>query len=192
MDWQLPEQALSRHNTNTVQDGVGRSDMTFPFIPGVSVSDISEAIQVAIGPIFLLVGTGSLLNVVTARLGRVVDRARALEALIENGEEAVLERRHLLELKALDRRMKFGNRAVLLCSLSAVLICLLVALVFVLDFFGAGAGLLIAILFMMVMASLATGLISFLWEVSIATRFLRVRNDFLVRERREDVLEAED
>ena len=156
--------------------------MSLPFLPNIPVSDISAAIQVAIGPIFLLVGTGSLLNVVTGRLGRVVDRARVLERLIEEGEEEVLERRHLMELKALDRRMKFGNRAVLFCSLSAVLICILVALVFVLDFIGNSAGLIIAILFMMVMAALATGLISFLLEVHIATRFLRVRNEVLARQ----------
>ena len=37
-------------------------------IPILSIEDISAAIQVAIAPIFLLVGTGSLLNVVTALL----------------------------------------------------------------------------------------------------------------------------
>lgn len=156
--------------------------MSLPFLPNIPVSDISAAIQVAIGPIFLLVGTGSLLNVVTGRLGRVVDRARVLERLIEEGEEEVLERRHLMELKALDRRMKYGNRAVLLCSLSAVLICILVALVFVLDFIGAAAGIIIAVLFMMVMAALAAGLISFLLEVHTATRFLRVRHEVLARQ----------
>ncbi|WP_293611953.1 DUF2721 domain-containing protein [Ponticaulis sp.] len=148
-------------------------------IPILSIEDISAAIQVAIAPIFLLVGTGSLLNVVTARLGRVIDRARKLEELIEGGESADKERRHLQELKVLDRRMRLGNRAVLFCSLSAVLICILVGLVFVLGFFGETAGILIAVLFVIVMAALATGLISFLMEVSIATNLLRVRHEFL-------------
>ena len=58
-----------------------------------SVDDMATSIQFAIAPIFLLVGTGSFLNVVTTRLGRVVDRARALEKLVEDGEEAVLEAR---------------------------------------------------------------------------------------------------
>ena len=51
-----------------------------------SVTDIGGSIQFAIAPIFLLVGTGSVLNVVTTRLGRVIDRARILETLIEQGE----------------------------------------------------------------------------------------------------------
>ena len=95
-----------------------------------------------------------------------------------------------MELKALDRRMKYGNRAVLLCSLSAVLICILVALVFVLDFIGAAAGIIIAILFMMVMAALAAGLISFLLEVHTATRFLRVRHEVLARQHKSASSEA--
>ena len=70
--------------------------MSLPFLPNIPVSDISAAIQVAIGPIFLLVGTGSLLNVVTGRLGRVVDRARVLERLIEEGEEEVLHKEPLV------------------------------------------------------------------------------------------------
>ncbi|MAP94512.1 MAG: hypothetical protein CMK07_06125 [Ponticaulis sp.] len=144
-----------------------------------SVSDIAAAIQVAIAPIFLLVGTGSLLNVVTARLGRVVDRVRALEGLIEKGEDEVLERRHIGELLVLDKRLKYGNRAVYFCSASAVLICILVALVFVAGFFGPAAGIFVAILFFIVVLSLIIGLVSFLMEVRIATNHLRVRHEFL-------------
>ena len=69
------------------------------FLPfNLSVQDMGMSIQFAIAPIFLLVGTGSLLNVVTAPLGRVVDRARTLEKLVEEGEEETLETRHLAEL----------------------------------------------------------------------------------------------
>ncbi len=149
--------------------------------PLLSVSDIGTSIQFAIGPIFLLVGTGSLLNVVTVRLGRVIDRARILENLIEQGEAAVLEERHLGELKVLDKRMRFGNRAVFFCALSAVLICLLVALLFLLDLASIPAGFVIAVLFVGVVCSLSIGLISFLREVSLATRALRVRTEILTR-----------
>lgn len=154
------------------------------FLPfSLSVQDIGMSIQFAIAPIFLLVGTGSLLNVVTTRLGRVVDRARALEKLVEDGEEEVLETRHMGELRLLDRRMRYGNRAVFFCSLSAVLICLLVAVLFILDLASLPAGFSIAVLFIGVVSCLSLGLISFLQEVFLATRALRVRTEVLTRRR---------
>lgn len=149
-----------------------------------SLSDIATTIQVAIAPIFLLVATGSILNVVTTRLGRVIDRARALEAAIESGEDAVRENRHVGELQVLDQRMKLGNRAVLFCCLSAVLICILVAMLFLAELFRVPAGVVVAGLFVAVVTSLMVGLVTFLREVSIATNALRVRNEILTRKRR--------
>ena len=39
---------------------------------------IAQTIQLSVTPVFLLVGTGSLLNVIAGRLARVVDRSRNL------------------------------------------------------------------------------------------------------------------
>ena len=39
---------------------------------------IAETIQLSVTPVFLLVATGSLLNVFTGRLARVIDRSRVL------------------------------------------------------------------------------------------------------------------
>lgn len=152
-------------------------------ILSLSVAGMGSSIQFAIAPIFLLVGTGSLLNVVTTRLGRVVDRARVLETLIEDGESERLERRHIAELKVLDKRLKYGNRAVLFCSLSAVLICILVAVLFILVLLAIPAGALVAVLFIAVVTSLSVGLVSFLQEVTLSLRALRVRTEILTRER---------
>ena len=44
---------------------------------------IAETIQLSLAPAFLLVATGSILNVVTGRLARVVDRARDLLLALE-------------------------------------------------------------------------------------------------------------
>lgn len=46
----------------------------------VDPSDIAHTIQIAIPPVFMLAGIGSPLGVVVHRLGRVVDRARVIEA----------------------------------------------------------------------------------------------------------------
>ncbi len=41
--------------------------------------DIAHLIQVALTPIFLISAIGVTLNVLTSRLARIVDRARAME-----------------------------------------------------------------------------------------------------------------
>ena len=53
-------------------------------IPG----DIAHVIQIAIAPVFLLAGIGAFLNVMTNRLGRVVDRWRSLEAELSGCDDA--------------------------------------------------------------------------------------------------------
>ena len=44
-------------------------------------TDIAHVIQAAIAPVFLLSGVAAMLGVLTNRLTRIVDRARALELL---------------------------------------------------------------------------------------------------------------
>ena len=51
-------------------------------MPTTSTDDVSlivHAIQLAIAPVFLLTGLGSMLSVMATRLSRVIDRARHLE-----------------------------------------------------------------------------------------------------------------
>jgi len=46
---------------------------------GIEVVDVAHAIQLAVAPVFLLSGVGVVLSVLTARLARIVDRARNAE-----------------------------------------------------------------------------------------------------------------
>ncbi|MEP0495803.1 MAG: DUF2721 domain-containing protein, partial [Paraglaciecola sp.] len=41
-----------------------------------NVPDIAEIIQLAVAPVFMLTGIAGFLNVMSGRLGRIVDRAR--------------------------------------------------------------------------------------------------------------------
>jgi drug/metabolite transporter (DMT)-like permease len=58
---------------------------------GVRLEDIAHIIQVALTPVFLLTGIGSLLNVINIRLGRVADRADMLNDAMSRtaGAEAI-------------------------------------------------------------------------------------------------------
>lgn len=140
---------------------------------------IAQAVQLSVAPIFLLAGIGAFLNVMTARLGRVVDRARSLEGMMEAGEDEEHYRRHSDELRALGTRISAANRAIYSATISAVLVCLVVALLFIEQLTRFGMRGAVALLFIATMATLTTGLLFFLREISVASRSLKVRRDLL-------------
>ncbi|GAB4119527.1 MAG: hypothetical protein Tsb008_11020 [Rhodothalassiaceae bacterium] len=147
-----------------------------------NVSGISHIIELAIAPAFLLVGIGHILVVLTNRLGRITDRARALEIEYEGAERDAEERAMTLkELMVLDRRMTLSHWSISLCTASALFVCLVVMLLFLsdaLDFEFAGS---LVGLFIVTMSTLIGGLVLFFIEVSIATRHIGVRRDLLRR-----------
>ncbi|MEX6632631.1 DUF2721 domain-containing protein [Hyphococcus lacteus] len=139
------------------------------------VLDVSHIIQLAVAPVFLLAGIGALLNVVTHRLARVIDRARVLEAQLADQPDPNNLSRIKEELGALDKRMLYAQRAIWLFSTAALLICVVVATLFIGEFIAANIEALIAIMFITTMLAMIVGLILFLMEISVATRTLRVR-----------------
>ena len=98
----------------------------------MDINIISEAIKLATAPVFLLTGVGGILNVLGNRLGRVIDRARLVQNLIEEAMDkrsasspARLER-YYQELITLERRKSIINIATAFLVLSAVLIAMTV------------------------------------------------------------------
>ena len=149
---------------------------------GAPVSAIAHLISLAIAPVFLLAGIGSILNVLAGRLARSVDRWRRLEDRYAGLEgEALEEARH--ELHILDRRMTVINLAIGCCTSSALFICLVVAILFVADLADFPFGRPIAWLFILAMLLLVLGLILFLYEVRLAMRSLRRHRDIMPHRR---------
>ena len=146
------------------------------------ISDIAQTIQLSVAPVFLLAGIGALLNVVTSRLGRAVDRARVLEERLTPPAAPTEAPRIRDELMVLDRRMLLSHRSIALCSLSALLVCILVAALFIADLADLAGGSAVAILFIAAMAALIGGLGFFLAEVTLATRMLRVRAELFMKD----------
>jgi len=139
---------------------------------------VARIIQLAVAPVFLLAGIGSILNVLTARLARVIDRARGLEALLPGLDDGERDRT-LVELKVLDRRMASAHWAIGFSTASALLVCLVVVLLFLADLTHRSYARSIAALFILAMASITVGLSLFLYEINVATRTLRVRRELL-------------
>jgi hypothetical protein len=144
----------------------------------IPVHAIGQLIQLAIAPVFLLAGIGSILNVVAQRLARVVDRARTLEAEF-SGYDEQQRGRAAAELCLLDLRMKIANYAISACTASALFTCLVVAILFVADLTDIAFGQSIAFLFIATMLLLISGLMLFLYEIRLAMRSLRVRRELL-------------
>ena len=145
----------------------------------IATADIAHIIQLAVAPVFLIAGIGALLNVLTSRLGRVVDRARGLEAELAVAGDEERRSRILAELKGIDRRMVRINAAVTLSTLAALLVCLVIMFLFAGELLSADLSRIIAGLFVATMGALIGGLCFFLGEISIATRMLRVRTELL-------------
>ena len=56
-----------------------RADPMFESSPDLSVNTVAEIVRLALAPVFLLSGIGAFLNVLAARLSRIVDRSRDIE-----------------------------------------------------------------------------------------------------------------
>ena len=147
----------------------------------VAVDTISQSIQLAVAPVFLLTGIGSMLNVLTTRLGRVIDRARQIEAAI-SGYPSERRRIALADLAILDRRMAVAHWAIALCTCSALLVCIVVAVLFIGEVVLMRGTALVPSLFIAAMALLILGLMLFLYEIQIALGSVRVRAAGLVDE----------
>ncbi len=128
---------------------------------------IGHVIQLAVAPTFMLTAIGAMLGVMTNRLARIIDRSRVLEVQnpIDPGAREVLD----AELLALGRRGKYVNRAITLCTLTALLISSVIAVLFLGAFVDFNASIPVAVLFVAGMLSLIIALIFFLKEIMIAT-----------------------
>lgn len=133
------------------------------------MSDVTRAIQLALAPVFLLTGIAGLLNVMTNRLSRIVDRGRTLtenrEVIALVGPDSVA-----LQLRTLERRRHFTSIAITACAIAALLLCLVVATLFFEAMLDARLHGLIAVLFTGSTLTLVVGLAYFLREVHLATR----------------------
>ncbi len=144
----------------------------------LSVSTVAEIVRVALAPVFLLSGISAFVNVLAARLSRIVDRSRQIEPKLLASRGADHDR-WVDELKVLDRRMSLINWATGLSVTSAVLTCLVVVLLFAANLIHTHSGTEIAWLFMASMLTIGAGFAVFLIETTVAARAVRIRSELL-------------
>lgn len=137
-------------------------------------ADIAHLIQIALTPIFLISAIGVILNVLTNRLARIVDRARTMEKELCRPDYRPDGRDLHGALGILKRRAAYINWAITCITLSALFIALVVVMLFVNAFVRWELSAFIACMFILSMMALATALLSFLIEVRVATNTLRI------------------
>jgi hypothetical protein len=139
---------------------------------------IAQTIQLAVAPVFLLVAAGGLLNVITGRLARVVDRSRDLmqQYADTKGKE---HDRLVVELRGLDQRIDVINNSILLCVASGIVVCVLVSMLFIQELLHRPLGYAVSAAFVVAMLLLLAALVLFLVEVRLAIRNIHVPLELL-------------
>jgi hypothetical protein len=138
----------------------------------IQISDIAHIIQLAIAPVFLLTGVATKLTVLTNRLARIIDRTRVLEdRLYVTPNEDYVE-----ELELLYRRSHLINYAITSSTACGLLVCLVIAMLFLGDTTDLPLDRYIAGCFVFAMLALINSFVSLLREILIASRHMRVRH----------------
>lgn len=140
------------------------------------ITQLSSAIQVAIAPVFLLSALGTILSVLTTRLGRVVDRARVLAARASDAETMSTggSLPPVTEIAVLRRRRALVNYAITAAVIAALLVCLVIALAFLSFMLHQDFSQLMAWLFVLAMAAFIATLLFFLREIVLTVASMRI------------------
>jgi hypothetical protein len=137
------------------------------------ITDVAHVIQLAVAPVFLLTGVGAILSVLVNRLGRVVDRFRVLEQNLPAVKEISLASVQI-EMANLTQRARMIHWAIGLCTGCALLVCMVIATLFIGSIAAVEMPAVIAILFILAMLALVAGLVFFLREIALAKGSIHV------------------
>jgi hypothetical protein len=135
---------------------------------------VATLIQQALGPVFLISGVGITLSMLTARLARIVDRARTLEDRREATTDATRIADIDQDLRYIVKRVRYINGAIILSTVSAFFTAVVVTLLFASAFSPLNVGAIIAVLFVGSLLCLSLSFLMFLIEVRVATRSIRI------------------
>lgn len=130
----------------------------------VSIDAITNNIQLALAPVFLLTAVATLINAISGRLARTVDRMRSIQQAIYEGKvkDAATLKHMEIEAKEAKTRGRLCTAAIFFDVLSGVFISLTVLELF---FFQAGAVRSLQTTY--VIWTFVLGLISFMTSLSI-------------------------
>jgi len=135
--------------------------------------DVAHTIQLALAPVFLLTGIAGMLNVMAGRLGRIVDRGRFLTE-VPSSKAIFPPEKVAFELRSLEHRRRLASAAITACTLSALLVCIVIGMLFVESLLELPLKWIEGVLFICSTIALVVGLALFLREVNIASQTVRI------------------
>jgi len=139
----------------------------------VNISDLLTVLQTSLAPCVLISGVGLLVLSMTNRLGRPLDRIRALTGEIskaEGDQKKVL----LEEIDILYRRARLLQTAVTFSVLSIFFVATIIFSIFVTVMFGAGLEGLIVIQFSASLIALVASLVLFVWDIQLGLNSIKL------------------
>ncbi len=136
---------------------------------------VSQGIQLAVAPVFLLTAVAAMIGTVAGRLARIIDRARVLETRIDASPAEHPMAAEFAELGHLRSRGRLVNFCIALLTLCAILIGLTIMTLFLGETTEIQAFRAATVLFLSGVTCFLLALMCFLAETLIATRVLRFR-----------------
>jgi len=145
-------------------------------MPQSSLDQIIPVLQVAIGPVILISGVGLLLLTMTNRLGRAIDRSRALttELARRTGHE---QAQTLAQIKIIYRRARLLRLSITFASFSVLLVSVLIVTLFIAAWLHSDAPWLnglICLVFIACLASLFVSLVTFIRDINLSLHALKL------------------
>lgn len=129
-----------------------------------STPRVQQVVQLSLAPAFLLSGIGAIMNVIMSRMIWIAQRVEKIEDRMADQRTPKQTR----ELGWLMRRRKLAQGAVLFSTAAAVIISVVIGLLFISAYITAQIGTVIAMLWVLTMVLLVTGLAFFLLETRLA------------------------
>ena len=135
----------------------------------IQTGDIGHIIQLAIAPVFLLSGVCTNLIVLTNRLARIIDRSRVLEDRLD----VAYSDPYLNELDLLYRRSHLINISIGLSTACGLMVCLIIALLFLGDITNIALDKYIAGMFVVAVICLVGSFVALMREIFVASAWMR-------------------
>ena len=133
---------------------------------------ITNAIQLAVAPVFLLTAVAGMIGAVAGRLARIIDRARLVETRSLGEEDAGRLDRARTELQQLRLRGQLANACIALLTCCSLLIGLTIIVLFLRETTAVQTNAWAVAGFLLGVVCFMAALLCFLAETFLATRLL--------------------
>ena len=132
---------------------------------GLQTSQLVTVLQQSVSPVVVISGVGLLLLTMTNRLGRIVDRSRALAQQARTTEGEAEKAAHT-QLRILKERAELVRMAILLAGICVLFIALVIITLFITALFSVEIAWLVAAFFIISMLCLVASLVFFVRDIN--------------------------